>query len=59
MSSPTDPAIKLLHDSGVISQDDYPKVFSCLMYTMICTPSDITFIVRKFNKYTRNFEQVH
>ncbi|GJR68454.1 zinc finger, CCHC-type containing protein [Tanacetum coccineum] len=55
VSTPMDISEKLMPNNGqVVSQLKYSKVIGCLMYTMICTRSDIAFVVGKPSKYTSN-----
>ncbi|GJR97725.1 zinc finger, CCHC-type containing protein [Tanacetum coccineum] len=46
---------KLMPNNGqVVSQLEYSRVIGCLMYDMICTRPDITFVVGKLSRYTSN-----
>ncbi|GJY12124.1 zinc finger, CCHC-type containing protein [Tanacetum coccineum] len=48
MSTPMDTSEKMLPNNGqVVSQLEYSRVTSCMMYAMTCTRPDIAFIVGK------------
>ncbi|GKC69775.1 zinc finger, CCHC-type containing protein, partial [Tanacetum coccineum] len=52
---PMDTSEKLMPNNGqAVSQLEYSKVISCLMYSMTCTRPDIAFAVGKLSRYTSN-----
>ncbi|GKD48888.1 zinc finger, CCHC-type containing protein [Tanacetum coccineum] len=53
--TPMDTNEKLMPNKGqVVSQLEYSRVISCLMYAMNCTKPDIAFVVGKLRRYTSN-----
>ncbi|GJS94155.1 zinc finger, CCHC-type containing protein [Tanacetum coccineum] len=55
VSTPMDINEKLMPNNGqAVSQLEYSRVISCLMYVMTCTRPDIAFVVGKLSRYTRN-----
>ncbi|XP_074328024.1 secreted RxLR effector protein 161-like [Apium graveolens] len=53
VSTPLDPSIKLLPNKGVaVSQLEYSRAIGSLMYAMISTRPDISYVVGKFSRYT-------
>nr|GEX29052.1 zinc finger, CCHC-type [Tanacetum cinerariifolium] len=55
VSTPLDTCDKLMPNKGpIVSQLEYSRVISCLMYVMTCTRPDIAFAVGKLSKYTSN-----
>ncbi|GKA31478.1 zinc finger, CCHC-type containing protein [Tanacetum coccineum] len=55
VSTPMDTSEKLMPNNGqVVSQLEYSRVISCLMYAMTCTRHDIAFAVGKLSRYTSN-----
>ncbi|GKD55279.1 zinc finger, CCHC-type containing protein [Tanacetum coccineum] len=55
MSTPMDISEKLMPNNGqAVSQLEYSRVISCLMYAMTCTRPDIAFVVGKLSRYTSN-----
>ena len=42
-----------------VRQLDYAKVIGCLMYAVMCTIPDITYIVGMFSRYTSNLSNDH
>ena len=60
MSTPMDSSVKLMSNIGIpISQLEYFKAISCLMYFMTSTRPDITFVVEKLSRYTNNLSESH
>nr|GEW11658.1 hypothetical protein [Tanacetum cinerariifolium] len=55
VSTPMDTSEKLMPNNGqAVSQLEYSKVISCLMYAMTCIRPDIAFDVSKLSRYTSN-----
>ncbi|GKG13515.1 hypothetical protein Tco_0350475, partial [Tanacetum coccineum] len=55
VSTPIDTSEKLMPNNGqVISQLEYSRVISCLMYVMTCTRPDIAFDMGKQSRNTSN-----
>nr|GEV83241.1 zinc finger, CCHC-type [Tanacetum cinerariifolium] len=55
VSTPKDTSEKLMPNNGqAVSQLEYSRVISCLMYVMTCTRPDIAFSVGKLSTYTSN-----
>ncbi|GJZ92148.1 zinc finger, CCHC-type containing protein [Tanacetum coccineum] len=55
VSTPMDTSEKLMPNNGqAVSQLEYSRVISCLMYAMTCIRPDITFVVGKLSRYTSN-----
>ncbi|GKA61956.1 hypothetical protein Tco_0761475 [Tanacetum coccineum] len=53
VSNPMDTSEKLMPNNGqAVSQLEYSRVISCLMYVMTCTMSDIAFVVGKLSRLT-------
>ncbi|GKC62652.1 zinc finger, CCHC-type containing protein [Tanacetum coccineum] len=53
VSTPIDTSEKLMPNNGqVVSQLEYSRVISCLIYTMTCTLPDIAFAVGKLSRLT-------
>ncbi|GKF43264.1 hypothetical protein Tco_0129816 [Tanacetum coccineum] len=51
---------KLMPNKGkAVSQLEYSRVISCLMYVMTCTRPDIAFVVGKLSMYTSNPDTQH
>nr|GFA35197.1 zinc finger, CCHC-type [Tanacetum cinerariifolium] len=54
-STPMDTSEKLIPNNGqAVSQLEYSRVISCLMYAMTCTRPDIAFAMGKLTRYTSN-----
>nr|GEZ89554.1 zinc finger, CCHC-type [Tanacetum cinerariifolium] len=52
--------VKFRHNKGTsVSQLEYSRAIECLMYAMISTRPDITFVVRKLSRYTSNPSALH
>ncbi|GJR36220.1 zinc finger, CCHC-type containing protein [Tanacetum coccineum] len=57
VSTPMDTSEKLMpNNDQAVSQLEYSRVISCLMYAMICIRIDIAFVVGKLSRYTSNHE---
>ncbi|GJT11365.1 zinc finger, CCHC-type containing protein [Tanacetum coccineum] len=55
VSTPMDTSEKLMPNNGqAVSQLEYSRVISCLIYAMTCTRPDIAFFVGKLSMYTSN-----
>ncbi|GJS79189.1 hypothetical protein Tco_0729070 [Tanacetum coccineum] len=55
MSTPMGTSEKLMPNNGqAVSQLEYSRMISCLMYAMTCTRPDIAFAVGKLRKYNSN-----
>nr|GEY46157.1 zinc finger, CCHC-type [Tanacetum cinerariifolium]GEZ10640.1 zinc finger, CCHC-type [Tanacetum cinerariifolium] len=55
VSTPMDTSEKLMPNNGqAVSQLEYYRVISCLMYVMTCTRPDIAFAVGELSRYTSN-----
>ncbi|GJY76293.1 zinc finger, CCHC-type containing protein [Tanacetum coccineum] len=55
VSTLMDTSKKLMPNNGqAVSQLEYSRVISCLMYTMTCTRPDVAFAVGKLSRYTSN-----
>nr|GEW92397.1 zinc finger, CCHC-type [Tanacetum cinerariifolium] len=55
VSTLMDASEKLMPNNGqAISQLEYFRVIGCLMYAMTCIKPDITFVMAKLSRYTRN-----
>nr|GEV65026.1 zinc finger, CCHC-type [Tanacetum cinerariifolium] len=55
VSTPMDTSEKLMPSNGqAVSQLEYSRVISCLIYAMTCTRPDIAFVVGKLSRYTSN-----
>nr|GEU48045.1 zinc finger, CCHC-type [Tanacetum cinerariifolium] len=55
VSTPMDTSEKLMPNNGqAVSQLEYFKVISCLIYVMTFTRPDIAFVVGKLSRYTSN-----
>ncbi|GJW93558.1 zinc finger, CCHC-type containing protein [Tanacetum coccineum] len=60
VSTPMDASEKLMPNNGqAVSQLEYSRVISCLMYAMTCTRPDIAFDVGKLSRYTSNHGTQH
>nr|GEX82849.1 zinc finger, CCHC-type [Tanacetum cinerariifolium] len=60
VSTPLDTCEKLMPNKGpAVSQLEYSRVISCLMYAMTCTRPDIAFAVGKLSRYTSNLGTQH
>nr|KAJ0195046.1 hypothetical protein LSAT_V11C700360720 [Lactuca sativa] len=60
VSIPIDPSLKLLPNKGSpVSQLEYSRAIGCLMYAMISTRPDITYIVGRLSRYTSNPSSHH
>ncbi|GJW09012.1 zinc finger, CCHC-type containing protein [Tanacetum coccineum] len=55
VSTPMDTSEKLMPNNGqAVSQLEYSRVISCLMYAMTCIRPDIAFVMGKLIRYTSN-----
>nr|KAJ0209090.1 hypothetical protein LSAT_V11C400189260 [Lactuca sativa] len=60
VSTSIDPSLKLLPNKGSpVSQLEYSRGIGCLMYAMINTRPDITYIVGSLSRYTSNPSSHH
>ncbi|GJT09274.1 hypothetical protein Tco_0856316 [Tanacetum coccineum] len=60
VSTPMDTCEKLMPNKGqAVSQLEYSRVISCLMYAMTCTRPDIAFAMGKLSRYTCNPSTQH
>nr|GEU39161.1 zinc finger, CCHC-type [Tanacetum cinerariifolium] len=60
VSTPLDTYKKLMPNRGLaVSQLEYSRVISCLMYAMTCIRPDIAFTVGKLSRYTSNPRTQH